>query len=572
MSSDLDRQVEQLLDQAGADAQPRRPSWDEMRDRIAATPQIGARRLVLPRRLVAVVGVAAMIAIIVGVLFHLPISPIAQAGNPPIRVIQKDIELTVFNQFESDRPTLFMPTSPPVGQPVKMGMALVKDHRIVMNLQTGDNVVYFTDVAATIDPTSVRFSSETDPIGTKVVEQNFEYDLATAGAILKRYLDRKITCVLKDGKQYEGFLCSHDGDIVLADKPPSDSGQMRQTESISRDQIRAVQMPDVPKDLFVKPTLVWKIRTKSPGQHETTLMYACGHADWQADYVVAVTPGGRGEKDQLDLQGWVTIDNRTGSTYKDAGIKLIAGDVNRVPDPWAIVQVESVSGDMPWSMTGDGIPFVLFGKPFNEKEFVEKSFFENHLYTLSAPSTVKDQQIKQLKLLKAEGAKALRRYVFDSPPGPDERLRHVSVVLEFKNEKDNKLGMPLPKGRVRVMQRDPDGDMQLINTTEIDHTAKDEEMKLTIGTAFDVAAERSEMNMVRPGHQQETRTIRLRMRNHRDEPIEARFVERMVPNRNWEITLTSDPWTREDVSTIHFDFTLEPDAEKEITYTVDYQW
>ncbi len=571
MSSDLDRQLEQLLDQAGADAQPRRPSWDEMRDRITAIPQARGRRLVLPRPLVALMGVAAMIALAFGIIAYLSVGPTAQAGSPPIRVIQKDIEITVFNSFESDRPTLFMPTSPPVGRPVKMGMALVKDHRIVMNLRAGDNTVYFTDVAATIDPTSVRFSSETDPINTKVVEQNFEYDLATAGAILKRYIDRKITCVLKDGKQYEGFLCSYEGDIVLADKPPSDSGQMRKTESISRDQIRAVQMPDVPKDLFVKPTLVWKIRTQKPGQHETTLMYACGHADWQADYVVAVTPGSRGEKDQLDLQGWVTIDNRTGSTYNDAGIKLIAGDVNRVPDPWAPVQVERLARGIAMdyfyaTSVGDAL------NKMSEKAFVEKSFFEYHLYTLSAPSTVKDQQIKQLKLLKAEGTKAIRRYVFDPPPEIVGTPPPVSVVLEFKNEKDNKLGMPLPKGRVRLMQRDPDGDMQLVNTTEIDHTAKDEEMKLTVGTAFDVSAERNEMNMTRPGHQQETRTVRLRMRNHKDEPIEGRFIERLIPNRNWEITLTTDPWTRKDVNTIHFDFTLEPNAEKTITYTVDYQW
>lgn len=572
MSSDLDRQLEQLLDQAGADAQPRRPSWDQMRDRITAIPQVRARRLVLPRPLVALMGVAAMIALAFGIIAYLSVGPVVQAQSPPIRVIQKDIEITVFNSFESDRPTLYMPMSRREAGPFKMGMALVKDHRIVMNLRAGDNTVYFTDVAATIDPTSVRFTSETDPINTKVVEQNFEYDLATAGAILKRYIDRRITCVLKDGKQYEGFLCSHDGDIVLADKLPSDSGEMRKTESIARDQIRAVQMPDVPKDLFVKPTLVWKIRTQRPGQHETTLMYACGHADWQADYVVAVAPGGRGEKDQLDLQGWVTIDNRTGATYNDAGIKLIAGDVNRVPDPWAVGITR-----------GNDVLFAGFGAYFDaglakgvelkrEKEFVEKAFFEYHLYTLSAPSTVKDQQIKQLRLLKADGVRALRRYVFDPPPGSEESQRHVAVVLEFKNEKDNKLGMPLPKGRVRLMQRDPDGDMQLINTTQIDHTAKDEEMKLTIGTAFDVAAERAEMNMTRPGHQQETRTIRLRMRNHKTEPIQARFVERLIPNRNWEITLTTDPWTRQDVSTIHFDFTLEPNAEKTITYTVDYQW
>jgi len=561
-----DRHLEQILDQAGADAQPRLRSWDQMRERIAAIPQV-QRQLVLPRPVVAILGVAAMIAIAVGLIAYLSVGPVAVAFDQPVRVVQKDIEITVFNETAEEN-ALYMPGRPPAEGP--RGTILVKDHRLVLNLKKGDNTVRFTDVAATIDPTSVRFMSVTDPTGTLVAEQNFEYDLATAGALLKRYIDKKISCIAKDDKQREGYLCSHDdANVVLADRPVSGDGGDRKTETIPRNSLRAISLPDVPKDLFVKPTLVWKLRTQKPGQHDTTLTYLCGLAKWNADYTAAVTPGTMEEGDRLDLQGWVTIDNRSGSTYKDAGIKLIAGDVNRVEDPWAVREFRArVSYGYQVRYAGDAL-FSL-GK-FADKAFVEKSFFEYHLYTLSAPSTVKDQQIKQLKLLKAEGVKTLRRYVFDPIPG-QEGQQHVGVRLEFKNEKDNKLGMPLPKGRVRIMQRDPEGDMQLLTSQEIDHTSKDEEVKLSLGQAFDVTAERTEMSMTRPGHQQETRTIRLRMRNHRSEPIQARFVERLVPNRNWSVTLTTDPWTREDVSTIHFDFVLQPDAEKTITYTVDYQW
>jgi hypothetical protein len=620
VSQETDRHLEQLLDQAGADAQPRRPSWDELRGRIEAIRQVPARRLVLLRPVPTILGMAAMIAIAVGIIYYVSVGPTAQAVPQPIQVVQKDIEITVFNETDQQN-TLYMPglQLDNMGMPAPMfgqgpayggprpgyggfgqgyggsglnapyqsagpwrppappptgpnGTILVKDHRIVMNLQKGDNAVRFTDVAASIDPTSVRFVSVTDPTGTVVVEQNFEFDLATAEALLKRYIDKKIACIGKDGKQYEGYLCSHDGaSIVLADRPPSPEGGIRKTEAIPRNSLRAISLAEVPKDLFVKPTLVWKIRTQHAGQHDTTLTYLCGQAKWEASYIAAVTPSTREQGDRLDLQGWVTIDNRSGSTYKDAGIKLIAGDVNRVQDPWAI---RMWGFGMAGGMGGYGGAAFLDGHvDFDDvKQFVEKSFFEYHLYTLSAPSTVKDRQIKQLKLLKADDVKATRRYVYDPVPGVEEGQQHVTVRLEFKNEKDNKLGMPLPKGQVRMMQRDADGELQLLNTQEIDHTSKDEEVKLDLGTAFDVMAERVLTNSQRPSHNREIQTIRLRMRNHKNEAIDARFVEHLVPNRNWSITKTTDPWTRKDVNTIHFDFVLAPNAEKEITYTVDYQW
>jgi len=600
-----DRQIEELLERAGRDAQPRSERWDTLRARLAATPQLARRR---PLRWGLVLGAAAMIVAAVGLAFYLSSGPAALAALGPIEVIPQDIEITVFNETETHGYPLFTPTAQPAphqafapgqfarqqrivqfrqpaaqqmeevwrGPTVKSGMALVKDHRLVVNLRKGDNIVRCTDVAATIDPTSVRFVSDTDPVGTFVVEQNFEYDLATAAALLRRYIDKKITCVDKDGGEVSGYLCSHDDSgIVLAETAPRADAPARKTQTLSRDDVRAVRLDDVPKDLFVKPTLVWKLRTQREGKHHTTLSYVCGHVKWDADYVAVVTPGTAESGDRLDLQGWVTIDNRSGSTYRDAGIKLIAGDVNRVADPWAPQIVENVER---YGLAG-GIRFAR-ERVASVKVFEEKEFFEYHLYTLSAPSTVREQQIKQLKLLKAGGVRAERLYVFSPTPdssfewsaGRDPDPHKVAVQLVFKNEKANAIGMPLPKGRVRLMQQDTDGDLGLIGEDHIDHTPKDEEIKLKIGYAFDVTAEQIVLDTKRPAPRRQIVTLQLRMRNHKDEAIRGRFVARMRDGQNWTITDTTAPWTRESVNTVHFDFVLGTNEEKTITYTVDYTW
>ena len=521
-----------------------------------------------------------MIAVAIGIAWHLGSGPAALAEMQPIRVVPQDVEITVFNETETQGDPLFMPmlqpssTSPEWhGPTVRSGMALVKDHRMVMNLRKGDNVVRFTDVAAAIDPTSVRFVSDTDPLGTTVVEQNFEYDLATAAALLKRYVDKQVSCVTKDGDQVEGYLCSHDdASLVLADAPAKPEGGERKTQTVSREAVRAIQLPDVPKDLHTRPTLVWKIRTQREGQHDTTLSYACGQVKWQADYIAVVKPGGERGKDRIDLQGWVTIDNRSGAAYRDAGIKLIAGDVNRVTDPWWVPPVDrwASRGRRPARATGGDDDRFYAEEAI--KAFAEKSFFEYHLYTLSAPSTVNDRQIKQLKLLRADGIEAKRWCVRQ---GADDAP--VVVVLEFKNEQANQMGMPLPKGSVRLVQIDDDGDSQLIGQHGIDHTPKDEEMKLPLGRASDATGERSVIKRSKPGPNHMIETVRLRMRNDKDQPINGRFVETLqsagVPGpANWTITKTTDEWTHKNAQTIHFDFVLDASKEKTVTYTVDYTW
>jgi hypothetical protein len=588
------RPLEKLLDAAGRAVQPTQPGWQTLPQRLAQTPQAQRRRFwpwlwLAP----APFGIAAAVAL--WIAFSSPKdlgTPTAQAQ--PIIVQRQDIELTVLSVTETEGETLYMPILPKIGQqllpqpnvptinqpmsgpiarsgalrprPVRparklTGQALVKDHRLVLNLKKGDNTVRFTEVAATIDPTSVRFVSNTDPTGTEVIEQNFEYDLANADALLKRYLDRKIVCLAKDGQELSGYLASFDdGSIVLASGPTPPPGQRtpRSTQSLSRQGLQAIRLEEMPRDLLVKPTLVWKLRAKTPGKHDTTLSYLCGFVKWQADYVVLITPGEGQQPDLLDITGWVSLDNTSGTTYERAGLKLIAGDLNRVRDPWAAPEVS---------------PYLNLGRPaapsgaadgvVARKEFVEKSFFEYHLYTLSAPSTVRDKQIKQLNLLQRKGVKATRRYVYD-PQTDDRRL---SIELVAKNDKDNNLGLPLPRGRVTLEQRDRDGETGFLGHVDIDHTAVKEELKLKYAHAYDVTGEFT--GQPQRGPNRNRATYEMRIRNHKTEQIQVRAVARL--GLNWTIPKASLPYRAEDAQTVHFDFPLQPNAEQVITYTVDYQ-
>jgi hypothetical protein len=304
----------------------------------------------------------------------------------------------------------------------------------------------------------------------------------------------------------------------------------------------------------VKPTLVWKLRTEKPGQHDTILTYLCGHIKWEAKYVAIVTPGRDLEPDRLDLTGWVSLDNMTGSTYEKAGLKLIAGDVNRMRDPWAAPPpLPGPTGGV--ETDGDEIrvtngPGAIGGA---RKEFVEKSFYEYHLYTLQAPSTVKDRQTKQLNLLQKRGIKAERRYVYD----PSMTGKRLVVELVAKNEKENNLGVPLPRGQVSLQQRDLDGETAVTGNLSIDHTSVKEELTLRNGMAFDVVGEFVEV---------EPRKYKMTVRNHKSDIIQVRGVAHAAPPQR--ILQASQPYVKHDFQTYYFDFILKPNAENTITYSI----
>jgi hypothetical protein len=550
MSPEEKDPLEELLDAAGRSVQPSHEGWQRLPERLAGRPQQRPRS----RRwwwLPAGAGVAAAALLAVGILFFPP-GPNTVAAE--IRVERLDVELTVLSSAETNGETLYMPLRGRMAADAgagrqTTGQALVKDHRLVLNLKPGDNVVRFTDVAASIDPTSVRFVSSTDPGGTQVVEQNFEYDLASADSLLKRFLEREITCVGKDGQETSGNLVSFDGrDIVLASGPPPSPGKTRATQSMSRATLQAVRLNEMPPDLLIKPTLVWKLRARTPGRHDTVLSYLCGLVQWQADYVAVLTPGDERHPDLLDLTGWVSLDNRSGTTYEKAGIKLIAGDVNRVRDPWAANNLADDLGFFPPANT-----LIVKGTSGVHKQLVEKSFFEYHLYTLTAPSTVRDREAKQLNLLRRTSVKAERRYVYD----PTADGRHPVIEFVAKNAKENNLGLPLPKGRVTFEQRDDDGESELLGHVQIDHTAVNEELTLRYGTAFDVAGEFKQTDRNR---------FEMRVRNHKTEEVRVRAVAHLQPGQ--QVLLASLPAQPHDATTVYFEFTLKPNAEQVITYTL----
>lgn len=562
------RDLEDLLDAAGRSVQPTAFGWQTLPARLAQTPQ--KQPLTLQRWATLPLGVAAAATLFLVV--WLGTSQRGGADPGPIEVHRQGLKLTILSVAETEGETLYMPFAPrpaaPQRERKRTGQALVRDRRLILNLRRGDNVVRFTDVAATIDPTSVRFESRTDPLGTRVVEQAFEYDLATADALLKRYLDRPVTCIGKDGEERSGHLASFDEQtIVLASAAPG-VGKQRGTESVSRRGLRAVRLAEAPTDLVTRPTLVWKLRTQTPGRHETVLSYVCGFMKWQANYVVLITPGRGKQPDLLDVSGWVTIDNASGAAYPDAALRLIAGDVNRVRDPWAgqfstLRDVDLIVTDQP---TGS-LMFGLDGKVRDtKKELVEKSFFEYHLYALTVPSSIRDRQIKQLNLLKRKGVKAWRRYVYDFAADS----RHLMIELVAKNDKDNQLGLPLPKGGVAIEQRGADGETALLGRTEIDHTAVKEKLELRYQYAFDVVGEHRAVGIEYLWVDHWKTTYELRVRNHKAEAIEVRvFAHRL--GRDSTLVEASAPHHRKDFETVYFDFTLPANAERVVRYTLETQ-
>jgi len=424
--------------------------------------------------------------------------------------------------------------------------------------------IRFTDVASQIDGTTVQFKSLTDPNAT-VLEQNYEYDLVSADKLLEKYIDKPIAVLTKDGSRYAGTLLSFDGNQLVIRQ----AGEKAEIVMVQRgDNVKDIQFGALPEGLITKPTLVWKLATEKVGQQLIEVAYQTGGINWQADYNAVLNP----EDTALDLGGWVTIDNQSGATYKDAKLKLIAGDVRRVEQP------------RPMAM--------LAGRAMNAARlaagFEEKAFFEYHLYTLGRPATVAQNQTKQIELLKAADVPVKKVFLYDGAPqyrfygglisdasyGSEESNKKVNVIIEVKNSKDNHMGMALPKGKVRLYKRDPaDGSLEFIGEDQIDHTPKDETIKLHIGDAFDVVGERKRTDFhVDSSAHVMTESFEIRIRNHKTEPVEVLVKETLYRWNNWEITASNQKWTKYDSDTIHFPVNVNKDGEQVITYTVRYTW
>jgi len=446
------------------------------------------------------------------------------------------------------------PAKPGVSLTVyNQSFAVVKEVR-TLKLPEKVSTVQFRDVAKKIDPTSVHFKSLTDPQGTTVLEQNYEFDLVSADKLLDKYIDRAIAVVTKDGRKYDGTLLSFDptqlviqggGSLYMVQRP---------------DNVQNIEFGQLPEGLLTRPTLVWQVASARPGDHLTQVTYQTTGLSWQADYSAVVSP----DDTKMDLSGWVTLTNQCGAGFKDARLKLMAGDVRRIQPP---VQRRAVMFGAKAAKAGAG-----------GGGFVEKTFFEYHMYTLDRPTTVNENQVKQVELLTAADVPVTKRYVFE-PGGRYWHRRYgqsntykVNVFIEFKNAKAAKLGMPLPKGKVRVYKRDADdGDLEFVGEDQIDHTPKDEELKLYVGDAFDIVGEKTVTDRKQEKRWRQEK-ITIDIRNHKNEAVTVLVREHLTRGGQWSLTAKSHPFKKIDATTIEFALPVAADGKAQVAYTVDYRW
>jgi hypothetical protein len=447
------------------------------------------------------------------------------------------------------------------------GYALVRDDRD-MQIRQGRSQLAFTDVAALIDPTTVTFTSLTEP-AARVLEQNFQFDLVSTQKLLLKFIDRQISVDKIVGNSVTtvtGTLLSATDGIVLRDK----EGSIYSLPAYS-----SVKFPDLPGGLNTRPTLVWDVQSPAGGNHKTRVTYQTGGITWWADYNIVFNEGADANSGLLDLSAWVSIINQSGAAYSDAKLKLIAGDVHRVQPEMAQEMRREVL------MRAAAAPAADAG-------FVQKDFFEFHLYTLGRKTTLPNNSTKQIELFdqarQIPAKKMLvyyglsQPYFFDTPYTDrnlgSEMNKKVDVYLEFKNDKAYGLGVPLPSGRLRVSQLDKaDGSLEFIGEDKIDHTPKDEQVRVKLGSAFDVVGERRQVDFaVDSKARWMEEEIEVKLRNHKSQPVEVIVKENLYRWSNWKVLTKTHNFTKEDARTIHIPVKVAKDGEAVIRYRVRYTW
>ncbi len=460
--------------------------------------------------------------------------------------------------------------------------AVVKQ-RLAFDLKSGRNHVEVNDITAHLEPDSVFLRSLDDSRRLTILEQNYRNDPVSELLLLSLFEGKVIDFLAPDKTVVQGRVirsgfvpqaATYGPRYYQAAFVPQGAGQPL-IEVNGKLQFTLPGQPLFPSladDTILKPTLSWELDTDKAGAAAAELSYVTGGMNWEASYNVVAPAKGT----NLDLLGWVTLDNQTGRAFRDAHIKLMAGDVNKIQPNQPVARNEAlqVAGAL-----GPG------------PQVTEKLFDEYHLYTLERPTTLFDRETKQVEFVRASGIKSKTVYVYDGwQIDPNyrnwsmENIRtqeafgmqsnpKVWVMQEFTNSSDNQLGMPLPKGRVRFYRRDDSGQLEFTGENQIDHTPKDELIRLYTGNAFDLSGERHRLDYRLDSRGRSVdETFELKVRNHKTTAVEVRVVEHLYRWSNWEIIRNSDPFTKVDSQTIAFTVQIPPDGERVVNYQVHYSW
>lgn len=445
------------------------------------------------------------------------------------------------------------------------GFGVVKQRR-AFEFEPGRNTVSFTDVAAFLDPTTVGFTDLTDS-KTSILEQAFQFDLVSPSKLLERYLDRPIKAVVPAGDRdrvLEGtLLSSNQGRLVVR---TADGLEIVDASSAQ------ISLSELPEGFLTRPTLVWDLLASTGGEHEIRTTYQTAGLTWRADYNLVLNE----DDTAADLTAWVTLLNLSGISYPDAQLKLVAGDVQRIA-PKRNVLAGYGGGRRSPMMEADTFA-----------GFEEQSFFEYHLYTLPRPTTVANNSSQQLALFPpVQGAKISKELLyqptraagFGREPYLDRNFvmsgsNDVGVYVSFKNAEDNRLGMPLPKGRIRAYKQDPkDGTLEFIGEDLIDHTPRNETVRIKLGDAFDVVGERGITDFkVDSVRRTMSETIEIEVRNQKKTVADVVVREHLYRWRNWEIVERNLPFRKVDANTVEWRLEIAPESAGVVRYRVDYSW
>lgn len=440
---------------------------------------------------------------------------------------QKEIEVTVYNS----------------------NIALVKDLRRV-NLPKGEGELRFMDVAAHIIPETVHARSLNFVKKFSVLEQNYEYDLMDYGKLMDKYIGEEIKLEVRN--------------------PYQDRVDMKKATLLSNNNNQPVYqidgeiylgyggrqiLPKIPETLIAKPTLTWMYQNAVSKEHDLEVSYLTNQMNWKADYVLVLDEGDISS----DLSGWVTLDNRSGTEYEDVKLKLVSGDIHRVQSGYQ--QTAYLAREYSVDQINSA------------KQFSEESFFEYHIYDLQRPTTLKNNQTKQISLLDATSIPVKKEFIVQGQRNyyrsqyagklPD---LPVEVYVKLKNAKDHGLGMPLPKGIVRLYKEDSKGKIQFIGEDRIDHIPKDEEIDLKVGDAFDVVAERRQTDYNKITSRIYETAWEVTLRNHKEDAIVVNLREPLYGD--WQILNSSHKYDKKKAFLAEFMVPVKADEEVKVTYRV----
>lgn len=466
---------------------------------------------------------------------------------------------------------------------------------VPLDLKAGVNHVTYSNITAHVEPDSVVLR---DPRGGRlqILEQNYRNDPISEGLLLNLF-EGKTLEFDTGGRDGQGKPITITGRVIRSGYVPHYEAYQRYGQQYYQAQMAMVQggagqpiievdgrllfnlpgrpiFPSLGTDTILNPTFDWQVQSSETGHRDAELSYITGGMSWHADYNIVAPENG----DVADVVGWVTLDNQSGKSFPESRIKLMAGDVSKIQES---------NGGRSYNQL---VTLEAAASP-DGRVVTEKAFDEYHLYTLERPTTLRDREVKQVELLRASNVHANRIYVYDGikisqqyrgwnmesirerPEYGTESNPKVWVMLEFKNSKDNGLGIPLPAGAARLYRRDHDGQMEFTGEDRLDHTPADETVRFYTGNAFDVVGERRR-TWYKTNSQERwiDESFEIKLRNHKKTPVEVRVVEHLYRWSNWNISQKSDDFKKNDAQTIEFRVQAPPDQEKTITYTVHYTW